>query len=90
MTDAVAARHWKFWYDFTVDHCMHGYNCIRKQRGDRCDYGQRFKEVHMIGGAVLPVWKVGTGWGWGCPVGWVGCRRPGCRLCGRLVGGVDG
>ena len=65
--DRTAQRHWDYWYEFTKDHCMHGFKCVRRSRGGSCDYGQRMKEVHMIGGAVLPVWKVSAAFRGGGP-----------------------
>ena len=49
-SDAVARRHWTFWYDWSRHNCMHGNVCARKKRGEPCDYGMRIKQAHFITG----------------------------------------
>ncbi|KAK9815308.1 hypothetical protein WJX72_001386 [[Myrmecia] bisecta] len=57
ISDATAKRHWEFWYNFLEDHCEHGSNCSRRSRGMECFHGQRVTNIHLVTGAVLPIWK---------------------------------
>lgn len=58
ITEEEAKRHWLFWFGYYETHCSHGLNCKRRARGEFCEYGMRFSDMHMITGAVLPIWHV--------------------------------
>ena len=53
-----AQQLWEFWYKHFEKGCIHGYQCSRRREGHECNVGGRKHEVKMIGGAVLPIWKV--------------------------------
>lgn len=55
-----AQQLWEFWYKHFEKGCIHGYQCSRRRDGQECNIGGRKHEVKMIGGAVLPIWKVGV------------------------------
>ncbi|GAQ77984.1 protein with Helicase_C domain [Klebsormidium nitens] len=52
-----AEKHWKFWYAHCLQGCLHGLGCVRKSRGEFCNYGTRLEQIHVLTGAVLPIWK---------------------------------
>eukprot|EP00878_Enallax_costatus_P008787 GHUV01009185.1.p1 GENE.GHUV01009185.1~~GHUV01009185.1.p1 ORF type:complete len:511 (+),score=160.84 GHUV01009185.1:201-1733(+) len=53
-----AQQLWEFWYKHFEKGCIHGYQCSRRCEGHECNVGGRKHELKMIGGAVLPIWKV--------------------------------
>ncbi|DBA83686.1 TPA: hypothetical protein ACH3X1_016793 [Trebouxia sp. C0004] len=57
-SDATAKKHWDFWYNFLKKNCTHGHNCSRKRQGQECYTGTSVTTMHMVHGAVLPIWKV--------------------------------
>lgn len=54
--DQDAEQLWKFWYDWSEHSCFHGQDCMERRRGGVCRQGMRLSEVHLLSGAVLPVW----------------------------------
>ncbi|KAL4451948.1 hypothetical protein ABPG75_007610 [Micractinium tetrahymenae] len=48
---------WRFWFDWTDSKCIHGDRCSERLRGGTCHAGMRKDELHLICGAVLPIWQ---------------------------------
>ncbi|KAK9864646.1 hypothetical protein WJX84_000197 [Apatococcus fuscideae] len=55
VSEAVAKRHWTFWFNHLEKGCIHGHICSRKARGDVCYYGTRILQNFILSGAVLPL-----------------------------------
>jgi len=49
---------WTFWYEFSRTTCWHGGAANGCQLGGECKVGLRHSDLHIIFGAVLPVWAV--------------------------------
>ncbi|PSC70731.1 strawberry notch [Micractinium conductrix] len=48
---------WNFWFQHCEYHCAHGDNCTVTRHGGVCEWGTRKQHMHLICGAVLPVWQ---------------------------------
>lgn len=54
INDEHAARElWEVWYSYCLTHCAHGDSC----RIHGCLYGMRQSNMHLLSGAVLPIWN---------------------------------
>ena len=56
IADAQAEPLWKLWYQYCHAGCYHGDTCGTRRRGHECSIGSRLSDVHLICGAVLPIW----------------------------------
>ncbi|XP_062521291.1 uncharacterized protein LOC134196225 isoform X2 [Corticium candelabrum] len=50
-----AAPGWNKQYDMTLEKCIHGANC---QSANKCRVGSRTTEIHLLSGALIPIWSV--------------------------------
>nr|CAD1823189.1 unnamed protein product [Ananas comosus var. bracteatus] len=50
-----ASKGWQDEYEVSSKQCMHGPKC---KVGSYCTVGRRLQEVNVLGGLILPVWKI--------------------------------
>jgi hypothetical protein len=51
---------WESWFNYTATKCIHGDNCHARRRSGNnaaCKVGNRFDDLHLLCGAVLPLWR---------------------------------